>query len=358
MKLPIRWMLMSAVCFAANGVSDAGEPPHDPVYQPLDADIAFEHYVELQQIADALRTENAAALIDLSLQLAEAERILLRGHNSKLTSSELLLKAAQLAAKNNDTDSLARLSMFAEKLEDKGMLTRIKAATKLSADSRVEQPEVSISIRGTDIDSLIDLKDWMDFISGLESTGDRASLVAVLESIDASERFSDSQKTALKIQADDSLKAIGNSDPDGLLTKLTSTGRGWNPRKTIGEIAEGDFVGAISGADFRIEQNNTDFSGNSGKHWKMVYTLKNETPYHISVEFAPSGNVSPLPPGKKITCRSRASAWGSEKTGVKYTYPQVRAKASNGKNWLRTISRDGEDYRIIRRADGSIQIVP
>jgi len=351
-------MLMSLIVLGFCNAGLADEPIHDPIHDPLPPDVSFDSYVDLQLIADSLRAGDAKAVADQSIQFAEAERILLRRHNSDVTSATLFVQAARLAAINRDDDTLTRLSEYAEKSGTPELVDSINAARKLAAVSRVAPAEFSVSLQTAHIDNLISIKEWLNCIKTLEHTGDAQSLIAVREAVDGATHLSESQKAALISQIDGSIDAVGPSDLNGLLQKLASTGRGWDPRKTVGKIADGDIVGAISGADFRIPSNSTGFTGSSARHWIMVYTLKNDTPYSMTIEFVRSGNISSLAPGRTITCRSRASSRGSEKTGVEYTYPQIRAKASNGKAWLRTISRDGEDYRVIRRSDSSIQIVP
>lgn len=358
MKSLFNIFLCFVLAFPLGSTAAANELQQDPVNTPLALDIAFEQFVSLQEVADALRAEDTSRLIELAISMAEAERILLRVHRSGVKSSEILIKATQLAATRLDQDLLGRLSAIAEKANDTELVSQIKAASKFSGGSRDLQPMQSVSLDGFDVERLIDLKEQMGFVDSLQRAGDKDSLVAFRDSIDGTGQLSDAHNTLLKAKIDRALNTVQKSASDGLLARLTSTGRGWDPRKTIGEIAEGDIVGAISGVDFRIPQNETVFTGKSGRKWIMIYTLKNDTPYQISVEFVRSGNTSAIAPGKTITCRSRASSLGSEKTGAKYTYPQVRAKASNGTTWLRTISRDGEDYRIIKRADGTIQIVP
>jgi len=80
----------------------------------------------------------------------------------------------------------------------------------------------------------------------------------------------------------------------------------------------------------------------------VKYTITNKTKGTITLQFLSTGNTSTLAAGKTTTCNSPI------KNGK---FPQVKAVASNGKNWLRTISKANGAYDVITTATG-IQIVP
>ena len=87
----------------------------------------------------------------------------------------------------------------------------------------------------------------------------------------------------------------------------------------------------------------------AGTQRMINYTLTNESPYPVTLEFSPTGTTSQLAPGRSTKARSPAR--GEQ-------YPKVKATASNGNSWERTMRNDGGDYRIISIGDSKIQIVP
>jgi hypothetical protein len=82
---------------------------------------------------------------------------------------------------------------------------------------------------------------------------------------------------------------------------------------------------------------------------RISYTISNLSKYHVRLVFLPTGNTTELSPGKNKSCNSPI------KNGQ---FPKVKAHASNGTTWLRTISNNDGDYYIINRGDTGIQIVP
>jgi hypothetical protein len=82
----------------------------------------------------------------------------------------------------------------------------------------------------------------------------------------------------------------------------------------------------------------------------ISYVLKNKTSFPLKLQFTPSGNAGSLGPGKSTTCKSPVK--GGD-------YPKVKATVDkpNGASWLRTISKNGQTYEVIKTASG-IQIVP
>jgi len=79
------------------------------------------------------------------------------------------------------------------------------------------------------------------------------------------------------------------------------------------------------------------------------YTISNSSKYHVRLVFLPTGNTASLAPGDKKSCNSPIK---------KGQFPKVKAHASNGATWLRTISKHGGDYYIVNRGNTGIKIVP
>jgi len=88
-------------------------------------------------------------------------------------------------------------------------------------------------------------------------------------------------------------------------------------------------------------------SAQAAKH--INYTISNSSKYNVRLVFLPTGNTTSLAPGGKKSCKSPI------KNGA---FPKVKAHASNGATWSRTIKNNEGDYYIVNRGDTGIQIVP
>ena len=98
--------------------ADAAESQADVLDDAVDADApttlpadlfdpAFEQYVDLSDLLDAVETLDAVRLTDCGLQMAEGERILSRSHKLA-TADQILTLAARAAADQNDEKTLQR----------------------------------------------------------------------------------------------------------------------------------------------------------------------------------------------------------------------------------------------------------
>src|SRR5262249_59130687 len=94
-------------------------------------DPAFDRYVDLTLLQEALASRDSAQVADVALQLAEGERILLRPHKA-VKADKLLALAVRLAAKMQDRATLDRLAKMATARGDKGLATQIEAARNVS----------------------------------------------------------------------------------------------------------------------------------------------------------------------------------------------------------------------------------
>jgi hypothetical protein len=105
--------------------------------------------------------------------------------------------------------------------------------------------------------------------------------------------------------------------------------------------------------DHWSESGKGDGPGTGQSNDSIPYTIWNTTNYHVNIKFFPTKNTTSLAPGVKKSCNSPI------KNGQ---FPKVKAYASNGATWLRTISVRGGEYRIINRTTDTgapgIQIVP
>jgi len=135
--------LNSQLAYAEKEAEEPGDEPTaaEIAGMPLDlADPAFDRYVNMQQVADALGNFAPETLTDAALQMAEGERILQRHHASGLTAKKLFEVALAAATKIADDDpssnSFDRLEAGAKNWGDKELAAKIAAAKLVSGQSR------------------------------------------------------------------------------------------------------------------------------------------------------------------------------------------------------------------------------
>lgn len=97
----------------------------------FDNDLGFAKYVDWDLATTAMQSLDAEAMTDAALQLAEAEKILLRNH-PQIHSDQLFYIAFRYAVRENNEEVLARL----QKAADKYGLSELKTQLALSGTSR------------------------------------------------------------------------------------------------------------------------------------------------------------------------------------------------------------------------------
>ncbi|MDR2755393.1 MAG: hypothetical protein LBC20_06770 [Planctomycetaceae bacterium] len=98
-------------------------------------DPAFDRYINIAFLGLAWETQDASALTDAALQLAEGERILLRSHKT-FTSKTVLEKALAVATDQKDTVTLERIAKIAKANGDERFVDKVTQTIKLAAASR------------------------------------------------------------------------------------------------------------------------------------------------------------------------------------------------------------------------------
>ncbi len=113
-------------------------------------DKAFEKYVDLRLLGDAWARLDAARLVDVAMQLAEGERILLRAHRA-ISATDALKLAAKTAIDLGDTVTLERLQRIAQAHNDQGLAALLASGAKLASAARDadEKDEVIIHAENT-----------------------------------------------------------------------------------------------------------------------------------------------------------------------------------------------------------------
>jgi len=203
-------------------------------------DPAFDRYVDLVHLGDALRHADTDRVVNAALQLAEGERILLRAHKSGVTAKALIAKASKFAADSGNQDALSRLSTAAQKLQDNELLAQIEAKRKLAASSRTSDPVLTVSVETTDVDTLAELKGWLDVVRTAASLGDRPALELLKETLPQTGRMSQEQQDAIMKRIDQALDDTSDLSPgDALLQVLAGASRADSDRQAVRNRIEG-----------------------------------------------------------------------------------------------------------------------
>lgn len=115
-------------------------------------DAAFDKYVDLRLLGDAWARLDAARLVDVAMQLAEGERILLRPHRG-VSAADTLKLAAKTAIDLGDSQTLERLQRIAQARNDQALAALLASGAKLASASRdgevTNDEEVIIHAEGT-----------------------------------------------------------------------------------------------------------------------------------------------------------------------------------------------------------------
>ena len=98
-------------------------------------DPAFDQYFDLALLAPAVERGDAEALVDLAMQAAVGEEVLLRSHKGA-TAKEIAKVAKDVAFGSGNELALKRLLLFSRKTDDKQLVDEIETRRKLSGGSR------------------------------------------------------------------------------------------------------------------------------------------------------------------------------------------------------------------------------
>ena len=158
---------------ATDNSSTASDADPKPVVTNV-IDFAFDRYVDLKLLANAVEEADAATLTDLALQSAFGESVLERSHKA-VTSKQLASLALKVALDTKDDKSLDRLIKLAEKSRDDDLKAKISMQRKLGSASR-SAPAVMVALDQISVDGLKDFKDYLSDIELAVRLGDRWKL--------------------------------------------------------------------------------------------------------------------------------------------------------------------------------------
>jgi hypothetical protein len=109
-----------------------------PCYIPPEVhDKPFERFAEVLLLAEAWDYHDPGLLLDLGLQLAEGERVLLRPHKA-FASGKILLLATHIAGDRRDAATLDRLAKYAATRKDEALSSALKEARRIASEAPSE----------------------------------------------------------------------------------------------------------------------------------------------------------------------------------------------------------------------------
>ena len=144
-------------------------------------DAGFAKFVDLKALARALSDQDAGLALDVGLQLAEGERVLMRPHKV-IKAATVLDVALRFAQAKGDKDTLARLgkAAVAYKMDDlAGRVTKVQA---LPPAVRATGPSVAIGTLTPD--DVVNYAAYQKQILLARSIGDKEDLQALRNGLD------------------------------------------------------------------------------------------------------------------------------------------------------------------------------
>lgn len=244
MVFTFAFVLSSTFTVGANEPSPLPEISHLSAYATSDSilsgywDSGFTVHLDISLVGAAIRSRDSALLADLSLQLAEGERVLQRQHVSGVTSADLLKIAVRLAADNRDQQTLERLMKSADRFEGHHLSDQIASLAKLGANSRSPAQSLNIALDALDLDTFVWLKSLLREIEEADLIGDPNLLDGIEWKLNDAAGLSDSQRDAL-VESVSSIRqsiANGQASPPPI-ARLVAASReslwSWSPPPSV-----------------------------------------------------------------------------------------------------------------------------
>jgi hypothetical protein len=225
-KTCIAACLMTATLVPA-GWAQQGDEPAEAVAPVVTPDLAFDRYVDVNDLADAWGSMDTAMLCDLVLQLSEGERVLARPHQGIGPADKLLETLIRVAAAKRDMRTLARLEAQCRAQKKTALLELIANAKKLAAGGRAAGPISDADLANLPPEAAQAVKDLVAGIENASAAGDKAGLDALSASIAEIKELSAAQAAALKkmaATASEGLPAESN-ETVAMLSKLSAGSR-------------------------------------------------------------------------------------------------------------------------------------
>ncbi|HKI37297.1 MAG TPA: hypothetical protein VKA46_35920 [Gemmataceae bacterium] len=261
----------------------AGDPGPPPPAEPAEApaeeglpeefkDRAYERYIDVAYLRDALAKGDPVGLADCALQLAEGERVLLRPHKA-VTSDKLFRLAAKVAAEKRDKETLARLGRAAKELKNDELAKAVAAAATLAGGARKPDPSVSVALDQVRPETVVLYQSFVQEIKSAKSIGSKAQLDALETSVKAAEELDEKLRTPLLKQISDARGALPEKgDPElDVLARLAMASRGG--ARTVPRISVSLLNKTGGPVTFRVTGNDRDQSLPAGGPHNRVFAI-------------------------------------------------------------------------------------
>jgi hypothetical protein len=128
---------------------------------------------------------------------------------------------------------------------------------------------------------------------------------------------------------------------ESVAAEFTSESRDWDPRKTYEKLRDGNIPGAITGVDFRIPENSTQFSDGRDYSYWITVRIRNQSGWNVSMRFSGGASARKLPTGNHYPSLKVKSP------GTTARSPWIELQQPDG-NWgTRWRLTDGKTYKIV-----------
>ena len=266
---------------SSSGEAEFDEPSRSPAEMYDEMDPAFAKFVDLSLLADAMAGPDAALLADVSLGLAEGERVLVRNHRSGLNSESLMVRTVKLAARINDKATLDRIAKAAT-VANKPQWEKLVAETKEFADVSRDGPMVAIG--------KVDM-------SGVDLTQAVQYLCDIAVVTNQKDELEELKKTVASSQVDKKIKDYLTGLIDNTSKSITATSSGGD--ELLLEFASSSRDGGATAAAY-VLQEAVSFGRQVATGWSVSYQYVNPQTGAFKITFK-NRIVNGVPPFQLVT---------------------------------------------------------
>lgn len=193
------------------------------------SDPGFDTYVDLSQLQAAFLESDASVLVDVLLNLAEAERVLKRRHKSGVTADELMHRIASYVVRRADDETLERLRRASSRLNKEMWGEILTDAKEFASTSRAAVPNFNVDKLA--VYKVMQMKTLVDAIHSAELHRQPKLFNSIQQEIEKLEGLSKSEKDYLlselsTAKAYSQEHSEGDSATTDLLWELESASRG------------------------------------------------------------------------------------------------------------------------------------
>jgi hypothetical protein len=174
----------------------AEKPKAEYTLPPEIDDPAFSQYVDIKLLEPAWVKKDANLLVDIALQLAEGQRVLMRPHKAG-SAQDLLKLASTIATRKGNKDAIARIEKAAKVHQYQDVAAVASNAAKLASASRSAEPGLAIQVDQANLSDVADYGLLIDGVQSAEILRDAHWLDDVEKRLDQYKNLTNQQKTYL-----------------------------------------------------------------------------------------------------------------------------------------------------------------